>query len=193
MNKYQLTTEKKKRSIIQAALSLFKRMGFKNVSISEIAKSAKVSKASIYNYFGSKEAVMSECVDVVMHGMNDKANEILSAQDISFLEKIEAALALCEDEINKALSEYFSQNALRDESLCYLLLENVNRSKNVIYRSYVEHGKAQGALDNSISTEIYVSFLEAVNTMGTKLDFSDDANGTLEQIHKLVLYGLVGR
>ena len=37
MNKYEITTEKKKNSIVNAALTLFKENGFTNVNVKEIA------------------------------------------------------------------------------------------------------------------------------------------------------------
>lgn len=56
--------ESKKRSrnklplIIDAALKVFGEKGFYNATISEIARRARVSEATIYEYFGSKEDLL---------------------------------------------------------------------------------------------------------------------------------------
>lgn len=55
MNKYGMTTEKKK-EVANAALTLFKEKGFAETSIKEFAALAHVSQVPIYNYFGSKGA-----------------------------------------------------------------------------------------------------------------------------------------
>ncbi|MGI6050276.1 MAG: TetR/AcrR family transcriptional regulator, partial [Acetivibrionales bacterium] len=64
LNKYRLTTERNKAKIIKAAQALFKEKGVSQVSMKEIAKYSGVSQASIYNYFGNKEAVVVECARI---------------------------------------------------------------------------------------------------------------------------------
>jgi AcrR family transcriptional regulator len=45
--------------ITHSALSLFSQKGYKNTSVSEIAKEAGISKGLIYNYYKSKEEVLN--------------------------------------------------------------------------------------------------------------------------------------
>ena len=52
----------KKQKIMQSALSLFAIKTYHGTSISDIAKKAGVSKSLIYNYFESKEAMLSAIV-----------------------------------------------------------------------------------------------------------------------------------
>lgn len=51
-------TDKVKENIILAAQDLFKRYGFHKTSVNEIAKKAKIAKATIYKYFDSKDMVL---------------------------------------------------------------------------------------------------------------------------------------
>ena len=44
--------------IIDAALKVFGEKGYYNATISEIARKAKVSEATVYEYFGSKEDLL---------------------------------------------------------------------------------------------------------------------------------------
>jgi AcrR family transcriptional regulator len=57
VNKRALDYAKTKKKILQAAFSLFVKHGFNGVSISEIAKKAKINQSLIYHYFDSKDAL----------------------------------------------------------------------------------------------------------------------------------------
>lgn len=192
MNKYEITTEKKKSSIINAALVLFKDKGFTNVSIKEIASLAHVSQVSIYNYFGSKETLVTECVNIVMSDTLKQAVDFLS-KDIDFLEKIKSALLLCTEEINISISKHFTNEALNDPVLVNLLKKNINESKRIIYRKYIELGKQEKVIDNTIPTETFIDFMEAINIMGSELEFNDDVSTKIKHIHHLFLYGIIGK
>src|SRR6185312_300481 len=50
--------DKIKDSIKRAAQDLFRKFGYHKTSVNEIAKRAKIAKATIYKYFDSKEAVL---------------------------------------------------------------------------------------------------------------------------------------
>ena len=192
MNKYELTTEKKKKSIINAALTLFKDKGFTSVSIKEIAALAHVSQVSIYNYFESKEALIAECANIVMSDTLQQAADILS-QDMDFEEKIKLALLLCTENINLSISKYFTQEALNDPTLIDLLTKSINESKNTIFREYIELGKQEKVIATTISTETFLYFIEALNIMGSKIEFDDDISEKIKHIHHLFLYGIIGK
>jgi AcrR family transcriptional regulator len=65
--------------ILTAALELFATNGYKNTSISGIAKKAGISKGLMYNYFESKNALLraivqkaiAEGTDIVNHAIED--------------------------------------------------------------------------------------------------------------------------
>ena len=50
--------DKIKESIKRAAQELFRKFGYHKTSVNEMAKQAKIAKATIYKYFDSKEAVL---------------------------------------------------------------------------------------------------------------------------------------
>ena len=53
-----MEADKIKDSIKKAAQELFRKFGYHKTSVNEIAKRAKIAKATIYKYFDSKEAVL---------------------------------------------------------------------------------------------------------------------------------------
>lgn len=59
---YQEIRQKSRQAIMDAALELFARQGYFGTSISQIARSADVSKGLLYNYFDNKEALLEAIV-----------------------------------------------------------------------------------------------------------------------------------
>lgn len=78
--------DKIKDSIKRAAQELFRKFGYHKTSVNEIAKKAKIAKATIYKYFDSKEAVLhvllmdyikssvDELINSNVHEMDEEAH-----------------------------------------------------------------------------------------------------------------------
>jgi TetR/AcrR family fatty acid metabolism transcriptional regulator len=77
----------RKQSILQAAIEVFSKGGFRNSSISEIAKRANVAEGTIYQYYKNKEDLFfsipiqktiefSEEVDLHLQGITGTFNQI---------------------------------------------------------------------------------------------------------------------
>jgi AcrR family transcriptional regulator len=78
-----MEAEKIKESIKRAAQDLFRKFGYHKTSVNEIAKRAKIAKATIYKYFESKEDVLhallmdyiKTSVDELVHSNTDEDEE----------------------------------------------------------------------------------------------------------------------
>jgi AcrR family transcriptional regulator len=64
-------------SILKAAETIFSRKGFHSATITEIAKKAKVSEATIYDYFSSKEELLFRIPAETTQRYHEKSLEIL--------------------------------------------------------------------------------------------------------------------
>jgi AcrR family transcriptional regulator len=71
-DKYQEIRELARQKIMDTALELFANEGYYPTSISDIAKSAGISKGLMYNYFESKEVLLKE---IIFTGINNLAEE----------------------------------------------------------------------------------------------------------------------
>ena len=60
--------QNKRKSIIEAAEKLFAKSGFHGTDVDQIAKTAGVSKGSVYNYFDSKEEIL---IYVIEEGVDE--------------------------------------------------------------------------------------------------------------------------
>ncbi len=56
----------RRKKILEAALELFAMNGFRETSISNIAKKANISKGLVYNYFQNKESILEAIIEGAM-------------------------------------------------------------------------------------------------------------------------------
>ncbi|EEJ0014003.1 TetR/AcrR family transcriptional regulator [Listeria innocua] len=191
MNNYEKRTLKKKTAIIQAALSLFGKQGFSDVSIKDIASLAGVSQVSIYNYFGNKEALVAECAKIIMQDTITLAEEILVSEG-TFTDKLARAIQLCQAEINVSLSKFISTEASKDSQFITLLVNNINKLKKDIYMEYVAAGKKAKVINNDIADDVIQLFIDSINGLGLTIPEEELEKKQAEIIH-LFLYGLIGK
>jgi len=96
-NSKLLKNPRKGAKILKAAEYVFARKGFQVATISDIAKKAKVSEATIYEYFSSKEELLFAIPASITKDHHKKNSEILpyiqgAASKLSFLIKRHIAL-----------------------------------------------------------------------------------------------------
>ena len=79
-----MEVDKIKESIKKAAQDLFRKYGYHKTSVNEIAKRAKIAKATIYKYFDSKErllqAILMEYIQQSVHEIINKSSEELDEE-----------------------------------------------------------------------------------------------------------------
>ena len=192
MNQYQKTTEKKKQAIIQAALRLFKEKGFKKTSIKSIAEVAEVSPVSIYNYFGSKDNLVTLCVNDLFEEITQQAEDILNS-NLDFKTKLDQAFALCQEKMSQQISDYFQDKTVGDPAFSSLLTKAITAKKRDIYRTYINLGKEEGLIARDLSTELILNVMDALNSVGNQLSHSDNLETDVKQIHQIFLYGILGK
>lgn len=69
-----MEVDKIKESIKKSAQDLFRKYGYHKTSVNEIAKRAKIAKATIYKYFESKELLLQE---ILMEYIEQSVQEII--------------------------------------------------------------------------------------------------------------------
>ena len=67
----------RKERIMKAALSIFADKGFQEATIAEIARKAKVSEPTIYEYFGTKEALQFAIPEVISNEGHEEVLRVL--------------------------------------------------------------------------------------------------------------------
>lgn len=75
--------------ILNTARNMFAKYGIRKTSLQEIASKARVAKATIYNYFGSKDQVYLEVLDREANGIIEKISAAVE-QATSPVDKLKA-------------------------------------------------------------------------------------------------------
>ncbi len=104
----------KKDQILQTAENLFNRFGTCKTGVEDIAKSAKVAKGTIYNYFGNKQGVIEEI-------LNNKLEQFEESLKLS-LNQMKDPWKQIKEVINQRLeiiqsSQFLSDNLFREERI----------------------------------------------------------------------------
>lgn len=83
---FQNLPDEKRERIINAALAVFGRNGYKKASIADIATTAGVSKAMIFYWFGRKRDLYASLVDLCSQTMFHEVTSNLSSEEKDFFE-----------------------------------------------------------------------------------------------------------
>ncbi len=67
-----------KEKIVQKATDLFLKIGFKSVTMDDIANEMAISKKTIYTHFKNKTELVQECTCNLLHTITDGIDEICS-------------------------------------------------------------------------------------------------------------------
>lgn len=104
----RISKEKRKTTIISAALKLFSEKGFYTTTIPDIAEKVGMSVGNFYNYFTSKDILAKELVMFISQYLGDHIREI-NESERSTEEKIYAIVSMYFDMANEKpeMIEYF--------------------------------------------------------------------------------------
>ncbi|MBD1382287.1 TetR/AcrR family transcriptional regulator [Metabacillus arenae] len=196
MNGFERRKQAKMKQIRIASLELFAHYGIQKVNIHEIAEKANVSQVTIYNYFGSKEALV---VDVVRYLLEEQMDyyDALLAENISFEGKIKKIFEQKIYFANKYSTE-FLQYLISQQGEIKELVETVNRTRsNPFFQKLVDLGKKEGFIRADLSFENVMFFFNMfMNEAAKHSEFmlnSEDINKKTTDMLNLFFYGLIGK
>ena len=140
----------KKQLITQVAQNIFSRHGLLKTTVDEIAKAARMGKASLYHYFQSKEEIFKEVVKQENKFLREKIREAIINEDtpqkkmkIYILKKMEYLKELVN--INSALKDEYLEH--------YAFIEKIRgkNSREELYtiREILQDGEDKGIFDIS--------------------------------------------
>jgi AcrR family transcriptional regulator len=133
-----VSTEEKRRQILEAAVRAFARKGYHACRVGEIAEEAGVAYGLVYHYFGSKEEVLETIFRDTWTQMLARIREVEEGDDPA-REKVRKVTAL------------LLRTWRRDPELVRVLVREVTRSPQQLQRQIDEIGHAYKALERIIA------------------------------------------
>lgn len=202
MNKKKQQRQASVEGLLRAALHLFVSRGYRSTNLEQIAGAAKLSKGSVYFYFGSKEAVLLELLKRVQAIVVDEA---LAAARQAGPGAADRIVAFLHHQAQLGVTH-------RDEVLLLILMslefggrrgkvraltEGIYRKLYAFVEKLVREGMAAGELRGDLSPRELASIIMA-NHDGTFLEWyrrSGSLRGPalVRALREVVLYGVKGK
>lgn len=150
-----------KEKIISKAKEMFLKLGFKSITMDDIAGEMCISKKTIYKYFANKELLIEESVQVIHTEVNTIINDITS-QDFNAIAENFAIRRMFDDmfkatdtspiyQLKKHYPEVYQKVQTYQVEMC-----------QTCFRENIEKGIAQGLYRAEINIDAYVNFYYAL-------------------------------
>lgn len=166
--------QEKKRTILEAAMSVFGAAGYKKAYVSDIAAAAGIAKAMVFYYFGSKKALYLYLIEYAGQTMQ---SEVMSKRDsggMDFFDRIMDAtnLKLAVMKRHPALIAFLNsiyvENDNEVEPEIKSLLSQGEAVRSEIALDGMDRSKFKDGVDPQLVLNILVKFAEGV--VGSRLD-----------------------
>lgn len=166
--------------LLRCALQLFAERGYPNVTVEDITESADVGKGTFFNYFASKDHVLSVMAEVQL-GRVREALEVAEAGKRPIRSVLKTFFAkICEEpgrspDLARALLTAFLSSTIRD-----LLAQKFSDGRRMIGR-VLELGQENGEIDPKLKPEKMALHLQQ-SFIGTLLLWALHGEHTLQTV-----------
>ena len=189
--------EEKKTIITKVARQIFSRYGFLKTTVDDIAKAARIGKASIYHYFRSKEDLFENVVEQEYQLLIEKTKEAIN-RETTPKKKINAYIINRMKYLNELSNVY---SALKDEYLEHYAFTEKIRERHFnkemeMLQAILEGGVEQGIFeikDINLTTFAILSALKGLEYPWSINTSMPEIEENLEKLLELLFNGIVKR
>jgi len=196
MKAYERRMERNKERILQATLELFQVHGIKKTTTNDIARRARVSPATVYNHFGSKEDLVRATVKYFLTSTAADFSKILN-EDLSFPGKMEQILSYKSDMLGQYQGEFMQTIISEDPEIRHFVDSVYMTEIRQAIMDFYEEGKRQGYVNPELSTETIMRYMLIVRSgMASESVLSEDPEHNrkmMQELAPLFLYGIMGK
>lgn len=199
MDGFARRKEQSKDDIRKAAWELFSQFGVDKVSIADIARKAGVSQATIYNNFGSKDAIAREFVTGAVEHLMGRVQEILTPQML-FREKMAAFIQFISEMLangrpSAAESAIFSSLDLQNDPEIKKIRVEAQEKMTKLLLELIQEGKQQGQVNPDLSDEAlgmyFGVFMDVFINPQLQRRYAQNP-GLIQELGNLMMFGLSG-
>ena len=146
-----------KRLILEKAMALFAKKGFKNVTMKDICIDTGLSRGGLYRHYESTNQIFSEIIDILMNTQDNELsskieNEVPAPVILDeILERYKKEMLDSSCSLSIAILEFYSENQPSDND--NVLFEQYLYSKDM-WSYFISYGVNRGEFNNVNSEEI---------------------------------------
>ncbi|PEJ58209.1 MULTISPECIES: TetR/AcrR family transcriptional regulator [unclassified Bacillus (in: firmicutes)] len=193
MDGYKKRTLQKMESIELSTTELL-TLPLNDIKIADIAKLANVSQVSIYNYYGSKEALLKATIIRLMNQKYEEYQQVVSS-DIPFNEKIKELFIRKKQGLDIINLEMFTALMKKDPELQELVLDfTMNKSFKVL-TSLIDEGRSLGLVRGGVQNQTLLIYIQVISQAFMNMDPTTSQyiqqKDVVDEIMNLFLYGLL--
>ncbi|PGM56625.1 hypothetical protein CN946_10635 [Bacillus sp. AFS053548] len=190
---YKKRTLQKMESIEKSTTKLLS-LPLNDIKIADIAKLANVSQVSIYNYYGSKEALLKATIIRLMDHQYEETKQMLSS-DIPFKEKIKELFIRKKNGLDIINLEMFTALMKKDPELQELVLDfTMNKSFKLLI-SLIDEGRSLGLVRNEVQNKTLLIYIQVLSQAFLNMDQTTSQyiqqKEVVDEIMNIFLYGLL--
>ncbi|WP_276978681.1 TetR/AcrR family transcriptional regulator [Flavobacterium filum] len=146
-----------KTKIIEKATELFLKLGFKSITMDDIANEMAISKKTIYKFFCNKEVLIEETVEKVHNDIHHTMSEIFQQNHNAIEENFEIRRTFKELFKSSETSPVYQLKKHYPEIYDKVYSRQVDECK-IWFRTNIEKGIAQGLYRSEVDIELYSKF-----------------------------------
>ena len=150
-----------KEKIIAKATQLFLKLGFKSVTMDDIANEMCISKKTIYKYFCNKELLIAETTDAITNTIYSTIDEIVAKKHNAIKENFEIIKMIKEMFVSIETSPSYQLKKHYPE-IHEKLTEKLQSECTTLFKQNIEKGIREGLYRDTINVSSYVYFYYAL-------------------------------
>lgn len=162
MDGFEKRRNDKKKAVRQTALELFDQYGFDKVSMTDIAEKAHVSRASVYNFFESKDNLRRIIIKDILDESVGKVKKLLE-EPSNFIDKISEYIQIRSWYYGKYSLQFFFDTVESDPVL-RRYLDDFTADHRQLLMQFIDEGKQSGVFSPDISNtaiEMYIDIFQS--------------------------------
>lgn len=184
MDGFEKRRDDKKKAIIKTALELFDHYGFEKVSMTDIAEKAHVSRASIYNFFESKDNLRRVIIKDILDDSIGKIQRLLEEPG-SFIGKISEYIKIRTWYYGKHSLKFFF-DAIKGDPELREYFDDFTAIQRQLLIKFIDEGKQSGIFSPHISNTAVEMYIDIFQTYFLQNMNNKEIHDRLERNPKLV-------
>ncbi len=190
VNGYEKRTSEKKEAIITAARELFAARGVMDVSVTDIAEKANVSRVTIFKYFRDKETLAKEAMKTWVEILLGEFKDIL-ASDLTYKQRLLNIFATRITNREKIGEQFINVIAWEDAEMKKLINDMSREYALPIVFDFIQEGRDTGYIDASIDNDAVFAYLSAFGPIIRNPDYIKKGPTFQSGIFNLFMGGLI--